>query len=122
MIDVVAVRTLFPLDSLSEEQITPHLNRAKADFAGIDFATLTYKEGVSAAQVELEAIGCKCIAYLAPLLWTALHKKVNKGGEMLENYKDVKAFQLEWESRSDTALELDATPDNNPDYIGMTSV
>ena len=95
MITVSDVKTLFSM-SLSDEEITPHLARAKRDFKDIEF---------SDREDELEAIGCKTIYYLSPLIWIAQSAKAREYDESIETFSDVKKFQEYWLKRSDEIVK-----------------
>ena len=95
MITINDVRTLFSI-SLSDEEITPHLTRAKRDFKGIEF---------SDDEDELEAIGCKTIYYLSPLIWIAQSAKAREYDESIETFSDIERFQNYWLKRSDEIIK-----------------
>lgn len=94
MIEVSDVKTLFSI-SLSNEEITPHLNRAKRDFEDIEFKD---------SEDELEAIGCKTIYYLSPLIWIAQSAKAREFDESIETFSDIEKFQSYWLIRSDEII------------------
>ena len=95
MIEVSDVKTLFSI-SLSDEEITPHLNRARKDFEDIEF---------SDNEDELEAIGCKTIYYLSPLIWIAQSAKAREYDESIETFSDIEKFQSYWLKRSDEVVQ-----------------
>jgi len=92
MISVAQVKTLFPI-SLDEEQILPHLKRANSDFNDVGFG--------ENEDDEIEAIGCKSIYYLAPLLWVAMSAKAREYAESIETFRDLDGFQSYWLKRSE---------------------
>ena len=89
MVTVDEVKSLFNL-SMSNEEITPHLDRATLDYSDIDFNN--HLE-------EKEAIGSKTIYYLAPHIWSATSQKAREYDETLETFKDVQKFQEYWLNR-----------------------
>ena len=95
MIAISDIRTLFDI-SLSDEQITPHLSRAKKDMKDIAFDD---------DEDELEAIGCKTIYYLSPLIWIAQSAKAREYDESIETFSDVQKFQNYWKERSQRVVE-----------------
>ena len=94
MIDIAALKTLFPL-SLEEDEITPHLNRATWDYKAVEFEDELQ---------ELEVVGSKTLYYLAPLLWVDMQNRADEYSESLQTFKDIEKFQASWLERANSAL------------------
>lgn len=95
MVDVTALKTLFPL-SLKDEEITPHLKRATWDYK-----TVSFEDELQ----ELEVVGSKTLYYLAPLLWVDMQDKADEYSESMQTFKDVEKFQKSWLERAKSALK-----------------
>lgn len=92
-VTVENLRTLMKLDGLEDNEIAPHLNRAIRDFKG----------GVFEEEIdELEAIGCKALYYVAPLLWVRISRNLNEYDGDFDTFKDAQSFQAYWLKRSNS--------------------
>ena len=92
-VTVQDVRARINLSGMTDEEIDIHLQRAKKDFDGFTFATDFDKQ---------EAIACKAIYYIAPLLWSKISKNLSEFGDYFESFKDVEGFQKYWLERSNS--------------------
>jgi hypothetical protein len=97
MIDLEALKTLFPL-SIEDEKIIPHLNRAIWDYKDKEF-----EDDIQ----ELEVVGSKTLYYLAPLLWVDMQTRADEYDESINTFKDVESFKQNWLDRANSALSKD---------------
>ena len=88
------VRDRLYLDELEDSEILSHLQRADRDFRGVVF------DDSDDNFDEKEAVSCKAIYYLAPLLWQRIQQKVNEYDETLQTFTDVEKFQEYWLDRA----------------------
>jgi hypothetical protein len=93
---VADVRERLPLKELSDEAIASHLKRANRDFKGKAF------EEDDEHFDEIEAVSCKAIYYLAPLLWQKIQNRANEYEETLQTFGDLEVFRQYWLDRSDS--------------------
>ena len=106
MVTVSNVRELFAL-SLTDEQILPHLKRAKLDYKDISFIS---------QDEEIEAIASKTLYYLAPLIWVASSAKAREYEETVETFKDTDKFQDYWLNRAESIVKkYDSNKDGKQD-------
>jgi len=96
MVTIADVRERLPLKELKDELIAPHLKRAIRDFKNRVFEDddneWDYKEAVS----------CKAIYYLAPLLWQRIQQRANDFDETLQTFGDVEVFMQYWLDRAES--------------------
>ncbi len=96
MTTIADVRERLKLEELSDEEIAPHLARAERDFRGVEFEEDTNEYD------EVEAVACKALYYIAPLLWLTIQNRANEYNETLETFKDVDLFQEYWLDRCES--------------------
>jgi len=89
------VRERLPLE-LEDALVAVHLQRANRDFRGKTF------EADEANFDEKEAVSCKTIYYLAPLLWQKIQNRANEFEHTLQTFGDLEVFQNYWLERSDS--------------------
>ena len=82
------------LDELSDEQITPHLNRAIRDFSKVE---------IDEADRE-DAVVSKTIYYLAPIIWLRVVESINDIEGDFNIYKDIESFQAHWLKRANSSI------------------
>jgi len=88
------VRQRLFLNELEDSEIRSHLQRANRDFMDVVF------DDSNNHFDEKEAVSCKTIYYLAPLLWQRIQQKVNEYDETLQTLHDVEKFQEYWLGRA----------------------
>lgn len=93
---IADVRERLPLREIGDELILPHLKRANRDFKGKTF------EADDENFDEIEAVSCKAIYYLAPLLWQKIQNRANEYDETVQTFGDLDVFQEYWLSRSES--------------------
>ena len=72
------------------------LKRAQRDFRGMVF------EADDNGYDEIEAVACKAIYYLAPMLWQKVQERANEFNETLQTFGDLEVFQNYWLERSES--------------------
>jgi hypothetical protein len=90
------IRERLKLEELSDDEIMPHLKRANRDFKGKVF------DPADDNFDEIEAVSCKAIYYIAPLLWQRIQQKALEYDETLQTFGDVEVFQEYWLDRSES--------------------
>lgn len=85
-----------PMDDFDEADIDVHLRRAVRDFRGKTF------EADDNNFDEIEAVSCKAIYYLAPLLWQKVQDRANEFDHTLQTFGDLEVFQNYWLERSES--------------------
>ncbi len=120
MATIVDIRERSALKGLSDEDIAVHLRRAEYDFKDKVF------ESDDNDFERVEAVACKAIYYLAPMLWQRVAQRANEYEETLSIFQDVEKFQAYWLERCESIpyiVEVDETPSaGNFGGIGMGSV
>lgn len=96
MTTVADVRERLALKELTDVEISPHLARAVRDFTGVVFEEDTQDYD------SVEAVACKALYYIAPMLWLTIQNRANEYNETLETFKDVELFQEYWLSRCES--------------------
>lgn len=107
MATVADVRERLALAEINDAEISPHLLRATRDFRGKRF------EDDDNGYDEIEAISCKAIYYIAPMLWLRIQNRANQYDETLQTFADVEQFQQYWLDRCESipyTLDVDDTP------------
>ena len=99
------IRERLKLEQLSDEEILPHLKRADRDFRNRRF------DPADDDFDEKEAVACRAIYYLAPLLWQRIQQRANEFDETLRTFGDMEVFREYWLERSDSVpfVEEDIT-------------
>ncbi len=116
MTTVADVRERLALSELKDEEIAPHLTRATRDFSKVVFEADTQEYDT------VEAVACKAIYYIAPMLWLTIQNRANEYNETLETFKDVELFQDYWLGRCESipyAVEDDSDGSTKAGHIGM---
>jgi len=90
------IRERLKLEELTDDEIMPHLKRANRDFKGKVF------DPADENFDETEAVSCKAIYYIAPLLWQRIQQKALEYDETLQTFGDVEIFQEYWLDRSES--------------------
>ncbi len=85
-----------PMKDFPEEDILVHLKRANRDFRDKTF------EADDENFDEVEAVACKAIYYLAPLLWQKIQDRANEFDHTLHTFGDLEVFQNYWLDRSNS--------------------
>ncbi len=85
------------LDDTSDDNILPHLERAKEDFINVKFANET---------LEKEAIACKTLYYYTPVLWLENENSINEMGFNVETIKDMQSFMDYWLNRAESVYSV----------------
>ena len=98
---IADVRERLPLNELSDESIAPHLKRAARDFRGKVF------EEDEEHFDEIEAVSCKAIYYLSPMLWQKIQNRANEYEETLQTFGDLEVFRQYWLDRSESIPTAD---------------
>lgn len=96
------IRERLKLEKLSDEEILPHLKRANRDFRGKVF------DAADDNFDEIEAVSCRAIYYLAPLLWQRIQQRANEYDETLQTFGDMEVFREYWSDRADSIPFRDA--------------
>ncbi|HIE41422.1 MAG TPA: hypothetical protein EYP80_02035 [Candidatus Aenigmarchaeota archaeon] len=96
MTTIADVKERLPLKDLEDTVIAIHLKRSQRDFRGKTF------EADDNNFDEIEAVSCKAIYYLAPLLWQKVQQRANEYDETLQTFGDLEVFQNYWLDRSDS--------------------
>jgi len=94
--EISDIRERLKLEALEDPEILPHLKRADRDFKGKVF------DPADDNFDEVEAVACKAIYYLAPLLWQRIQQKALEYDETLSTFGDMEIFQDYWLGRSDS--------------------
>ncbi len=97
------IRERLKLEALEDPEILPHLKRADRDFKGKEF------DPADDNFDEVEAVACKAIYYLAPLLWTKIQQRAHEYEETLQTFGDLEVFQHYWHERSESIPVTDAS-------------
>ncbi|RLC87220.1 MAG: hypothetical protein DRI37_06350 [Chloroflexi bacterium] len=84
------------MKDLEDSVVAVHLKRAERDFRGKTF------EADDNHFDEVEAVSCKAIYYLAPLLWQKVQQRANEYDETLQTFGDLEVFQNYWLERSES--------------------
>ena len=120
MATIADIRERQELKGLTDAQISAHLKRAEYDFKDKVF------EADDNDFERVEAIACKAIYYIAPMLWQRVAQRANEYEETLAVFQDVEKFQAYWLERSESIpwiVEVDETPQAGVfGGIGMGSV
>jgi len=95
------IRERLTLEKLKDEEIMPHLKRANRDFKGKVF------DDADDNFDEIEAVSCRAIYYLAPLLWQRIQQRANEYDETLQTFGDLEVFQEYWMERSESIPFMD---------------
>ncbi len=93
---VADVRERLALAELKDSEIESALKRASRDYKNIVF------DGDEDNYDQIEAVSCKAIYYLAPLLWQRIQQRANEYDETLETFKDLEVFQQYWLDRAES--------------------
>lgn len=96
MIAIAEVRARLPLAEIDDSVIVPHLKRAQRDYRDRIF------ESDDNDFDKIEAISCKAIYYLAPLLWQRIQHRANEYDETIQTFGDLEVFQNYWLERAES--------------------
>ena len=120
MVTVADIKERLKLNGFTDEDLAPHLRRAEYDFRDKIF------ESDDNDFERVEAVACKAIYYLAPMLWQRVAQRANEYEETLSTFQDVEKFQAYWLERCESipfVVEVDETPSAGTfGEIGMGSV
>ncbi|MFV0481852.1 MAG: hypothetical protein ACK5LP_07700 [Campylobacteraceae bacterium] len=95
-VTIAMVRTYHSLAGVKDEEVISHLASANRDYKNVKFACIEDKE---------EAISCKTIYYIAPILWAKGMKNFPEYETIYSTYGDVDKFQNFWKKRAEAAVE-----------------
>ncbi len=96
MTSIANIRERLPMQELSDAVLSTHLRRAKRDFKGYIF------EADDGHFDEIEAVSCKAIYYICPLLWQHIQNRANEYNETLQTFGDLEVFQQYWLDRAES--------------------
>ena len=120
MATIADIRERLGLKGLTDEELASALKRAEYDFKDKTF------EADDNDFERVEAVSCKAIYYLAPMLWQRVAQRANEYEETLSTFQDVDKFQSYWLERCESipyVILVDESPSaETAGNIGMGSV
>jgi len=112
MVTLDDIRERLPLADFSASVMESCLARAKRDFRGLVF------EADDDGYDEVEAVACKAIYYLAPMLWQKVQQRANEFEETLQTFGDLEVFQNYWLERAES-IPVSRASDGKVDTGGI---